>query len=171
MTWISTPKGLYGESGIRTHGTLTSTHAFQACTFGHSVISPGLTRCPWQGRGRRSPGPAPADPVPVPISCKSSRREWDSNPRSRKRLNGFRDRPIRPLSHLSETLPRRHREVFSVPKRIRTSGLWIRNPMLYPAELWAHFRRASFRMHPARLDFHTERGGFEPPVPFRGTTP
>jgi hypothetical protein len=25
-----------------------------------------------------------------------------------------------------------------VPKRIRTSGLWIRNPMLYPAELWAH---------------------------------
>ena len=41
MTWISTPKGLYGESGIRTHGTLTSTHAFQACTFGHSVISPG----------------------------------------------------------------------------------------------------------------------------------
>ena len=40
MTWISTPRGLYGESGIRTHGTLTSTHAFQACTLGHSVISP-----------------------------------------------------------------------------------------------------------------------------------
>src|SRR5208283_1391595 len=40
MTWGSTPEGLYGESGIRTHGTLTSTHAFQACTFGHSVISP-----------------------------------------------------------------------------------------------------------------------------------
>ena len=61
---------------------------------------------------------------------KISRREWDSNPRSRKQLNGFRDRPIRPLSHLSE--------IDSVPKRIRTSGLWIRNPMLYPAELWAH---------------------------------
>jgi hypothetical protein len=60
---------------------------------------------------------------------KNSRREGDSNPRSRKRLNGFRDRPIRPLSHLSQ--------IDSVPKRIRTSGLWIRNPMLYPAELWA----------------------------------
>ena len=48
MTWISTPRGLYGESGIRTHGTLTSTHAFQACTFGHSVISPS----PWMGEGR-----------------------------------------------------------------------------------------------------------------------
>ena|GEM_PF-3202006 len=40
MAWISTPRGLYGESGIRTHGTLASTHAFQACTLGHSVISP-----------------------------------------------------------------------------------------------------------------------------------
>ena len=43
MTWRSTPRGLYGESGIRTHGTLTSTHAFQACTLGHSVISPSAT--------------------------------------------------------------------------------------------------------------------------------
>ena len=32
-----------------------------------------------------------------------------------------------------------------MPKRIRTSGLWIRNPMLYPAELWAHERLASRR--------------------------
>ena len=52
MTWISTPRGLYGESGIRTHGTLTSTHAFQACTFGHSVISPRHRMC----RGRRRHG-------------------------------------------------------------------------------------------------------------------
>src|SRR5208283_4267392 len=74
-------EGLYGESGIRTHGTLTSTHAFQACTFGHSVISP------WCDRRALK---------------KNSRREGDSNPRSRKRLNGFRDRPIRPLSHLSQ---------------------------------------------------------------------
>ena len=82
---------------------------------------------------------------------KISRREWDSNPRSRKQLNGFRDRPIRPLSHLSETQdgsrsakytdvpePTRTSLESFVPKRIRTSGLWIRNPMLYPAELWAH---------------------------------
>jgi hypothetical protein len=29
-----------GERGIRTLGTLASTHDFQSCTFGHSVISP-----------------------------------------------------------------------------------------------------------------------------------
>ena len=29
------------------------------------------------------------------------RREWDSNPRYRYQYNGFRDRPIRPLWHLS----------------------------------------------------------------------
>jgi hypothetical protein len=32
---------LSGEGGIRTHGTLTSTHDFQSCTFGLSVTSPG----------------------------------------------------------------------------------------------------------------------------------
>gem|GEM_PF-7125980 len=30
----------YGERGVRTLGTLSSTHAFQACTFDHSDISP-----------------------------------------------------------------------------------------------------------------------------------
>jgi hypothetical protein len=30
-----------GESGIRTHGTLSRTHAFQACALSHSAISPG----------------------------------------------------------------------------------------------------------------------------------
>ncbi len=29
-----------GESGIRTHGTLSRTHAFQACALNHSAISP-----------------------------------------------------------------------------------------------------------------------------------
>ncbi len=33
---------LYGEGGIRTHGECYPTHAFQACTFNHSVTSPGL---------------------------------------------------------------------------------------------------------------------------------
>ncbi len=109
MTWISTPRGLYGESGIRTHGTLTSTHAFQACTLGHSVISPA----PWMEQGRLHTGMYRQTPQRHGWSkggCPSTtmvhqnrkRREWDSNPRSRKRLNGFRDRPIRPLSHLSE---------------------------------------------------------------------
>ncbi len=32
-----------GESGIRTHDTLSSIHAFQACQFNHSCISPWMT--------------------------------------------------------------------------------------------------------------------------------
>jgi hypothetical protein len=31
-----------GESGIRTHVTLSSKHAFQACAFSHSAISPAM---------------------------------------------------------------------------------------------------------------------------------
>ena len=32
--------GAGGESGIRTHGTVARTHAFQACALNHSAISP-----------------------------------------------------------------------------------------------------------------------------------
>src|SRR3954471_20412449 len=32
-----------GESGIRTHGRVSPTHAFQACSFNHSDISPCLS--------------------------------------------------------------------------------------------------------------------------------
>ncbi len=35
-----------GENGIRTHGTFTCTHAFQACPFGHSGISPNQLAYP-----------------------------------------------------------------------------------------------------------------------------
>ena len=31
-----------GERGIRTLGTISGTHDFQSCTFGHSVISPKM---------------------------------------------------------------------------------------------------------------------------------
>ena len=31
-----------GKSGIRTHGTIASTHAFQACSLNHSDILPGV---------------------------------------------------------------------------------------------------------------------------------
>src|ERR1700743_75225 len=56
-----------GESGIRTHGTLSRTHAFQACALNRSAISPAGT-LPSQNRplpqlprprihpGRRDPG-------------------------------------------------------------------------------------------------------------------
>lgn len=33
-----------GETGIRTQGTLSGTHAFQACSFDHSDISPFLVQ-------------------------------------------------------------------------------------------------------------------------------
>jgi hypothetical protein len=35
------PAKIGGEGGIRTLGTLASTHDFQSCTFDHSVTSPG----------------------------------------------------------------------------------------------------------------------------------
>ena len=47
-----------GERGIRTLGTLTGTHDFQSCTFGHSVISPGGKRANrglGDSRARRGP--------------------------------------------------------------------------------------------------------------------
>ena len=37
-------KGLFsgGENGIRTHERITPLHAFQACAFNHSAISPKM---------------------------------------------------------------------------------------------------------------------------------
>ena len=93
--------------------------------------------------------------------CRQLRRERDSNPRISCEINGFRDRPIQPLSHLSSCVSLVQnplsserdplcrpggRRVQTEPKgypvgsvneaeRIRTSDLQIRNLMLYPAEL------------------------------------
>jgi hypothetical protein len=62
-----------GEGGIRTRGRCLPTHAFQACSLSLSDTSPrALMR-----RGR------------------------DSNPGYPKGHNGFRDRPVQPLRHLS----------------------------------------------------------------------
>ena len=41
-----------GESGIRTHVTLSSKHAFQACAFSHSAISPA--RIGWKNELNRT---------------------------------------------------------------------------------------------------------------------
>ena len=38
-SWVS-QYATGGESGIRTHGRVSPTHAFQACSFNHSDISP-----------------------------------------------------------------------------------------------------------------------------------
>src|SRR5215212_120056 len=48
-----------GESGIRTHGRVSPTHAFQACSLSHSDISPELCKeqFPRKKRGRSEPLP------------------------------------------------------------------------------------------------------------------
>ncbi len=53
-------RGTGGESGIRTHGTLARTHAFQACALSHSAISPS-DPLPKRGTGR---GQASCDASP-----------------------------------------------------------------------------------------------------------
>src|SRR5512137_1103670 len=150
MTWTSTPKGLYGESGIRTHGTLASTHAFQAWTLGHSVISPrrGISaRARWPPRVpvpdkelAERVGFEPTEPQaaqrfsrPPDSTALASLRFASTGPDRRTRVR--RDRPGIIDWSSAARLP--HPADWYVPKRIRTSGLWIRNPMLYPAELWA----------------------------------
>src|SRR5687767_1369268 len=52
------PSEIGGEKGIRTLGTVSRTHAFQACSFNHSDISPSLEsttceRSPTDYRTRR----------------------------------------------------------------------------------------------------------------------
>ena len=72
-----------GEGGIRTHGTVSRTQHFQCCQLSHSCTSPpkGNSNCEFRDS--------------------LWRRGWDSNPRYPYGYNGFRDRPIQPLSHLS----------------------------------------------------------------------
>ena len=43
-----------GEGGIRTHGTLSRTHAFQACALNHSATCPFWAFAPWRGANRRN---------------------------------------------------------------------------------------------------------------------
>ena len=75
-----------GESGIRTHDTLTGIHAFQACAFSHSAISPADAL----GDSRRAPRRF------------NWRRGGDSNPRyDFWPYNGLANRRLQPLGHLS----------------------------------------------------------------------
>ena len=43
-----------GESGIRTHVRVSPKHAFQACAFNHSAISPGSDWIKMKRSGKRS---------------------------------------------------------------------------------------------------------------------
>ena len=49
--------------------------------------------------------------------AENSRRERDSNPWNAKAFNGFRDRPIRPLWHLSPTFYKRKATLVSCSQR------------------------------------------------------
>ncbi len=57
----------------------------------------------------------------------SLRRERDSNPRYSKEYNGFRDRPIRPLWHLSKVV-QRNKEYFSLGTPRFSGERGIRTP-------------------------------------------
>ena len=62
--WLlpDTVGGRGGETGIRTLGTLSRTHAFQACALNHSAISPASQD---HAQGERAPdGPAPHGHAP-----------------------------------------------------------------------------------------------------------
>ena len=52
-----------GESGIRTHGTVSRTHAFQACALSHSAISPEAPLMTGQGAFCKG-GPASGQKFP-----------------------------------------------------------------------------------------------------------
>ena len=82
-----------GEGGIRTRGTVTRTHAFQACSFGHSDTSPRPPRSSDRSVTRRARS--------VPVEPQLAERVGFEPTDPREGVNGFRDRPVRPLRHLS----------------------------------------------------------------------
>ena len=98
------PRSNGGERGIRTPGTFYRTHDFQSCTFSLSVISP---------RNRIVAGKEMAE------------REGFEPPRLSP--NGFQDRRLRPLGHLSaRRTGRPHEKARPGPPR-RPGGLQPRS--------------------------------------------
>jgi hypothetical protein len=78
-----------------------------------------------QQPGGRAPhrGPLRTASEARPRGLREWRRGWDSNPRTGRPVNGFRDRPIRPLWHLSgETLVGVVGEIHGGEGGIRTHG-------------------------------------------------
>ena len=100
---LSLHRSRYGERGIRTLGTLPGTHDFQSCTFDHSDISPKcwkhlkvlqFSRCSVKRIKKENAW-----------TCNSVKNgERGIRTPGTLRYNGFRDRPIRPLSHLSSSM-------------------------------------------------------------------
>src|SRR5213079_2078712 len=74
---------LGGESGIRTHGRVSPTHAFQACSIDHSDISPfriNDLRSVWNSLAQNLPSRISDSACPVvPIVCKHAQRDENRN--------------------------------------------------------------------------------------------
>ncbi len=75
--------------------------------FGPELLSPPLCKCPTSVVVESRSGLSVAQQIcnravgDVRVHLQQWRMRWDSNPRKPCDLNGFRDRPIRPLSHSS----------------------------------------------------------------------
>ncbi len=76
-----------GRREIRTLGTVSSTHAFQACALNHSATRPNINFLP-------------TGTIPRP-QREPERTGRDSNSRYRCRYASFRDWCLQPLGHLS----------------------------------------------------------------------
>ncbi len=86
----------------------------------HANASSRVVRAATPGRARRP-----------------TRRRWDRH--QRKAGNPPRAEELdsgEPLADHGDALSRR---ALCAPRKIRTSDTWFRRPVLYPAELWAHF--------------------------------
>ena len=127
-----------GEGGIRTHGRVSPTHAFQACSLSHSDTSPFtavFSKNPWRGA---EPARSPAHPLysfRFPFcgtASRAARRRTLSTARSTPRpapplrLRGgdsaagdARDRRARPASRRNHPSgpPRRTRPAAAAPMR------------------------------------------------------
>ena len=81
-----------GEGGIRTRGTVAGTHAFQACRLSHSRTSPQKYRTPFIT--------VHAETLP---DAKTGTSGGEGGIRTRGTLpyTAFRERRLKPLSHLS----------------------------------------------------------------------
>ena len=98
---IRNPQLPGGEGGIRTHGTVSRTQHFQCCQLSRSCTSPKVPIADLRLPIQIDRGTSLQSAIANRQSKIIWRRGWDSNPRYPCGYNGFRDRPIQPLSHLS----------------------------------------------------------------------
>ena len=106
---MGSEKEMAERAGFEPAVELTPTHAFQACSFGHSDTSPRRHFCPsplsTADRSRRRLSFGRVRPPGL-----GWRRGGDSNPRNPCEFTGFRNQPVRPLWHLSVVSPRHFTE-------------------------------------------------------------